>query len=246
MHQEITKLEELTCRLVRPDDPLPPEAVAVLCHGFGAPGADLVPLAAEMLHYEPKLHNRVLFVFPEGPQTIPEVPGGRAWWPIDMLELQMSIVEGRFREMRQSIPDQLPQARERMVALLERLKRETDLPLSRFVLGGFSQGSMLATDVALRLPTAPGALIIYSGTLLAEPEWTRLAPQRAGLRVLQTHGTADPILPFEAAVWLRDLLTGAGLEVEFQSFPGPHTISAEGIRRGARLIASVLPAAPPQ
>jgi len=42
---------------------------------------------------------------------------------------------------------------------------ETGLPLSRFVLGGFSQGAMLATDVTLRLEDSPGALIIYSGTM---------------------------------------------------------------------------------
>ncbi|MGD9856697.1 MAG: alpha/beta hydrolase [Planctomycetaceae bacterium] len=242
MPSEIVNLADLTCRIVRPDEPMRPEAVVVLCHGFGAPGADLVPLAGEFLRCAPHLKNRVQFVFPEGPRTIPEVPGGRAWWPIDMLEMQMSILEGRFREMRQSVPPLLPDARNRLTRLLEQLQQDTGLPMSQFVIGGFSQGSMLATDVALRLPTAPGALVVYSGTLLAESEWVELAPRRAGLPVLQTHGTQDPILPFEAALWLRDLLMNAGLDVEFQSFSGTHTISGEGVRRAAELIAGLLPA----
>ena len=241
MRSETVAIGDLNCRIVRPTEPLKPEVVVVLCHGFGAPGNDLVPLASEFLRSRPELEDRVEFVFPEGPGTIPEVPGGRCWWQIDMLELQMAIAEGRFREMRQSVPPLLPDARARLTALLTLLQAETCLPWSRFVLGGFSQGAMLATDVALRLETSPGGLIIYSGTLLAEPEWKEFAPQRAGLRVLQTHGTLDPLLPFEAALWLRELLTEAGLEVDFHSFAGMHTIPGEAIRESAELIGELLP-----
>ena len=240
MPNETVTLGELTCRIVRPAEPQRPEVVVVLCHGFGAPGADLVPLASEFIRCHPGLEDRVLFVFPEGPLTIPEVPGGRAWWPIDMLELQSAIAEGRFRDMRQAVPPLLPDARASLTTLLELLQQETGLPVSRFVLGGFSQGAMLATDVTLRLPSAPGALIVYSGTMLAEQEWKELAPRRAGLRVLQTHGTLDPLLPFEAAIWLRDLLTDAGLNVDFHSFPGMHTIPGEAVPTSAELIGDVL------
>jgi phospholipase/carboxylesterase len=185
----------------------------------------------------------VQFVFPAAPLTIPEVPGGRAWWPIDMLQLQMAAIEGRFRDLRQSLPPQLPDARNRMFKLIELLQQATGVPLSRFVLGGFSQGAMLATDVTLRLPDAPGALIVHSGTLLAEPEWKGLAPCRAGLTVYQTHGTLDSLLPFESAAWLRDLLMDAGLNVSFYSFPGMHTIPREAIPTTAQLIEDIVNAA---
>lgn len=216
--------------------------MVVLCHGFGAPGEDLVPLAAEYVRSRPPLEEHVQFVFPAAPLAIPEVPGGRAWWPIDMLELQSAAIEGRFRDLRQSLPPQLPDARNRMFKLIDLLQEETGVPLSRFVLGGFSQGAMLATDVTLRLPEAPGALIIHSGTLLAEPEWKALAPRRAGLQVLQTHGTFDPLLPFESAIWLRDLLMQAGLKVSFYSFPGIHTIPGEAVQTSAQLIEEIVDA----
>lgn len=243
MRRELRRIGDLTCRIVRPDHDDPPDGIVVLCHGFGAPGDDLVGLADPFIQLEPSLGERIQFVFPEAPLTIPEVPGGRAWWPIDMMAMQMAIMEGNFREMRQAVPEQMPEAREKLMTVFNQLKEASGLPLSRFVLGGFSQGSMLTTDITLRLEESPAALLVYSGTLLAEPEWRELAPKRAGLQVIQSHGTVDPILPFEAAGWLRDLLTEAGLNVEFIPFQGIHTIPLEALQVSAPLINEVLPRA---
>ena len=113
----------------------------------------------------------------------------------------------------------LPAARAKLMSLLEVLQGEQGIPLSRIVLGGFSQGSMLTTDVALRLPEPPAALCVWSGTLLCEDEWRQQAQEaqsRGSLRVLQSHGYDDPILPFEAAKWLRDLLESSGSAIDFR------------------------------
>jgi phospholipase/carboxylesterase len=123
--------------------------------------------------------------------------------------------------------------------------RQANLPLSRAVLGGFSQGSMVSTDVALRLEEAPAGLCILSGTLIGEPEWRRLAPSRAGLPVFQSHGTVDPLLPFASAEALRDLLAGAGLGVEFHAFDDGHTIPPEVLGALAEFLVKKLSAPPP-
>ena len=88
------------------------------------------------------------------------------------------------------------------------------------------------------LEEAPAALAILSGALIARPEWSRLAPKRAGLRVLQSHGTADPILPFLGATALRPLLEAAGLAVDFVSFPGGHGVPPDAVHKLATLIGS--------
>jgi phospholipase/carboxylesterase len=61
---------------------------------------------------------------------------------------------------------------------------------------------------------------------------------RRGLPVLQTHGTQDPLLPYSEAVALRDLLTESGLNVEFLSFDGPHTIPPSTLIRLAKFLAN--------
>ena len=109
------------------------------------------------------------------------------------------------------------------------------------MLGGFSQGAMLATDVALRLDEPPAGLVIFSGTLVNEAEWAARAPRRAGLGVLQSHGRQDPLLPFDNAVALRDLLAGAGLAVDFFAFDGGHALPPDALLRLGAFLAARLP-----
>lgn len=232
------RLGQLDCHVLAGEAGVPPVRAIVLCHGFGAPGSDLVPIAEELCRRAPALARDTLFVFPEAPLSPPEFGpyGGLAWWPIDMLQLQAAMNRGDFRDLRREEPLRLPEAREELFSVLAALESDCHLPLDRIVLGGFSQGAMLATDVALRLPSPPAGLVIYSGTLLNESEWAALAPHRRGLTVLQSHGTDDPILPFAAAEWLRDLLITSGLQVEFQRFRGGHTITAAAVQATADLL----------
>ena len=100
-------------------------------------------------------------------------------------------------------------------------------PGRRLVLGGFSQGAMLATDIALRSARPLAGLVLLSGTMIAEEEWLPRMPSRAGLAVLQSHGTSDPLLPYSIAERLRDALAGAGARVTFVGFEGGHGVPPE-------------------
>lgn len=211
-----------------------PTAAVILCHGYGAPGDDLVGLASELVRAQPSLAN-VRFYFPQAPI---DLGFGRAWWPIDMLQVQrLQFDPQALREFRKQEPAGMAAARSALLSLVKQVADGTGLPMNRVVLGGFSQGAMLACDVALRLEEAPAALVELSGTLLTEDVWREKAARRAGLPVFQSHGRFDPILPFQAAEWLRELLTTAGLEVEFVPFDGPHTIGAEAFTRLSAFLA---------
>jgi phospholipase/carboxylesterase len=238
-----TRLGGLNARVVDDDAGHAPELVVVLCHGYGAPGDDLVSLAPELLQHTPGLAGRVRFVFPEGPLALDDVPfGGRAWWPIDMVQLQRRMVEGTVAAMMDETPAGLPEARRLMLSLLEALQQQTKLPLGRIVFGGFSQGAMLTTDVALRLDEPPAALAVLSGTLISRDQWRTLVTKRAGLDVVQSHGTRDPILPFAGAKALEKLLVDAGLRVRFTSFSGGHGIDGEVVGALGRLLVEKLAA----
>jgi phospholipase/carboxylesterase len=234
------QLGGLDC-VIADDDERRPEFAAVFMHGFGASGEDLVPLEEEFILTDPSLTAKVRFIFPAAPLEPPEFAefGGRAWWPLDIAALQLAIAQGEFRDLRRDVPPLLSAAREKLVAAIHEIEGSMGIPVERTVLGGFSQGSMLATDVALRLDRPPAALVVWSGTLLAEEEWKELAPRRAGLKVLQSHGQQDQILPFMAAEWLRDMLTDAGLDVDFTPFNGPHTIPRIAIQKVTELLGSL-------
>lgn len=204
-----------------------PTGVVVLCHGFGAPGTDLVGLAEALAHLEPTLES-VRFHFPAAPMSLGGLGSGdsRAWWMIDFeaIERLRTASPEALRAFRKNEPPGMAAARKALSAMVSEVMNGSGLPLNKLVLGGFSQGAMIATDVCLRLEEPPAALVVLSGTLLTEDAWAPKAKARAGLPVFQSHGRRDPVLPYLAAQWLNALLTEAGLAVDFQSFDGGHEI----------------------
>jgi phospholipase/carboxylesterase len=193
----------------------------VLLHGFGAPGDDLVPLWRQL-----DVPRNTRFAFPEAPI---ELGGGygdsRAWWMIDIVALERAVREGTLRDRSKEVPEGMSEAREQVALMLSELERELGAAPESVVLGGFSQGAMLSCDLALRSDRPLLGLVLMSGTLLAEDEWTAAAPRRRGLPVLQSHGRDDPLLSFAQAELLRDLLRDAGLAVSFVPFNGGHGIA---------------------
>jgi len=237
MRRVSTRLGELDCQVV---DAVPegtnPELAVVLCHGYGAPATDLVPLARELVESQPELGPKVRFVFPAAPLSLASLgmPSGRAWF-----HLPPEVLMGRGRDwptFQKSVPEGLAQARRALTGLLSALSAATKLPYGKIVLGGFSQGGMVTTDLALRLEEAPAGLCILSGTLICQDEWKQRAEKRKGLPVLQAHGRHDDILAFAQAEKLRDLLKEAGLLVDFLPFDGPHTIAPQELQRLAEFL----------
>jgi phospholipase/carboxylesterase len=209
--------------------------MVVLLHGYGAPGNDLVPLARQL-----GAPREVRFAFPAAPialeMGLPPDMAGRAWWPIDMIELQRAVMLRDYETLKSRVPDGLAESRRMVLDLLDALERDHRAPRSKLVLGGFSQGAMLATDVTLRAERPPAGLAILSGSLIAQHEWRPLMKARAGLPVLQSHGRSDPVLAYQIAETLRDDLNEAGLDLEFVSSNGGHAIPAGALEGLLRLI----------
>jgi len=201
--------------------------LVVLLHGFGAPGTDLVPIGRAV-----DVPTEVRWAFPAAPLSLGGMfPGmeSRAWWMIDVMALEQAMAAGTHRDLSRDVPDGLPEARAQVIETLDALTEE--LRPSELVIGGFSQGAMLALDVALHDDRDLAGLIHWSGTLLSEDEWIARLPSRAGLPVLRSHGRRDPLLPFDMAERLRDRMTDAGLEVDFVPFAGGHEIPGVVLER---------------
>ncbi len=243
MPLRLANLGELTCRILsRVPETKRPRLVVVLCHGFGAPGTDLVPLGEELVDLRPELAESVEFIFPAAPLSLEDIglAGGRAWWHIDMEELVGAVERGELRILRERRPEGITAARDLLIALLDQRQRQTELPPSRFVLAGFSQGSMLAVETALNWSGPIGGLGLWSSTLVSEEEWRAKAARLKDVPVVQSHGRQDPILPFQAALLLRDLLIEAGANVDFLEFNGPHTIPYPALERFGNLLQRLL------
>ncbi|MFN0196745.1 MAG: alpha/beta hydrolase [Planctomycetaceae bacterium] len=230
MKYAVQHIAGLKCHILDPDiNDFTPQRIFVLCHGFGAPGTDLVGLGEELYAMNPAWGAETRFLFPEAPLDLTPfgMPGGRAWWMIDMQRLTQLQSPDHLREFMTETPPGMLPAAEQLQTVIEQVLSQAMLPASRCILGGFSQGSMVAAQVAFHLKDTPGALCILSGSLINSPDWTQLAMNRTDLPVFQSHGMQDPILPFQGAVWLRDMLKDAGIQAEFHAFTGGHTITLQ-------------------
>jgi phospholipase/carboxylesterase len=210
--------------------------VVLLLHGFGAPGDDLVSLADVI-----DAPATTRWLFPEAPLSLNMGFGdSRAWWIIDFARIQEDRAAGRIRDLSVEIPQGLALARERFLAFLKELPRQLSIDYKKTVIGGFSQGAMLTCDAVLHTDYRFAGLVQLSGNLLAQAVWGTLMGKRKSLRVFQSHGTLDDILPHIGAERLRDALTQAGLAVEWHSFRGGHEIPDPVLRRLGTFILSAL------
>ena len=219
-----------------------PRLLVVFSHGFGAPGTDLVPLAGELQHVSAQIAEHVRFVFPQAPIDLGPLgmPGGRAWWPINMDQLATMHQTRDYRELTELEPDGLRAASSQLSGAVQAMLDDAGLTNAQLFLGGFSQGAMVSTDVVLRTSLRPAYMVLMSGTLICRAEWTRLAEEHPGCPVIQTHGTEDMVLPIEPSRWLADMLSDNGFELNYATFRGPHTVPPAALQMTAQAIISQL------
>lgn len=236
-------LGSLECVVCEPSEE--PRGLAVFCHGFGAPGTDLVPLAQDLAVLSKPIAEHLVLMFPAAPLEMRDFgPGSRAWWPIRFAQLQAAMMSGDFTDLKNFIPDQLFEMRDRLSEAVSLLAGELGLVKKNCVLGGFSQGAMLATETVLADVDNYGGLIIWSGTLLSVDRWTDFVPRHQGVPVLQSHGTFDQMLPFELAVELKALLADGGMSVGFHAFPQGHSIANDVLEESAKFLSKICEATP--
>ena len=194
------------------DDERGGSAVVVL-HGWGAAGDDLVPIA------EALKRPGARFFVPAAP--LPEMGGGRAWWHLDPNtrppHADSDQVPAGFRET-----PEVMAARAAVQALIATII-ERHAPTS-VALVGFSQGAMLAIDVALAGAPLVDRVVAMSSVLLVDSVPALTAPHATRPRFLLSHGRRDPVLPFAAGSRAKDLLEQHGFPVTWRPFDGGHEI----------------------
>lgn len=234
-----TNLGPLHCTIIDPEAAAPPGRLVILSHGFGAPGSDLVPLAGELIHLDPSFAKDTRWIFPSAPMSLDSqgMYGGLAWWLIDLEARIAAIERGEIETFRNDFPVGMAEASDALLGTVEAALSDASLDPSKLVIGGFSQGAMVSTDVALRMETPPKALAVMSGTLLCEDRWKELAEKQTGkFAVLQTHGYHDPILPYQCAEWLKEFFEAEGFPIDFRPFAGQHQIPMTALEGLVELI----------
>lgn len=229
----------LKCIEVAPEGAEGRDLPLMICmHGRGDWGESYVDIAPVLSSSEYR------FVFPTAPLPL---PGALFEW---------------FRFDSPNVGPGAATARVIVMALIDELRQKYNLPASRIVLSGFSQGGMMTLEVGLRYPEKLAGLMCLSGFLVANAPFNWMNPPRSaasfydqdkgdlkavlakvgptGLPVLIAHGTYDPVVPLLAGRASRDMLQQAGLPVEYYEFQGAHEITMEELSTIRAFLSRVL------
>ena len=199
----------------------PPEQLAILLHGVGADGNDLIGLAPFFQRTLPG----ALIVSPHAPFAFDMAPTGFQWF-----SLQDFAPETRLAGARAAAPI--------LDAFIDAQLAEHGLAEDKLVLIGFSQGAIMSLHVGPRRARPLAGILGFSGMLagphLLAGEIVTRPP------VLLTHGDADPILPVHSLPEAVAGLKAAGIAVQSHLRPGlGHGIDDECVRLGQDFLARI-------
>jgi phospholipase/carboxylesterase len=184
----------------------------VLLHGYAMRPADLSPFAHS-------LGIPAFFLFPQGLLSSPD--GGHAWWGIDAEAREAAIAAGP-RDLTNEYPQGLAAARLQLGRFIDAVA--TKYGPRRTIIGGFSQGGMLALDWVLRGTRPPEGLILLSSSRLASEDWLPQRNRLQNLPVFVSHGTTDADLAYAAGERLRDFVLESQARLTWVPFEGGHEI----------------------
>lgn len=221
-----------------------PDAAVIWMHGLGADANDFVPLVPELdLHSELRTSGggslAIRFVFPNAPVMPVTINGGmtmRAWYDILHLDLGGVGTSGIPREDEKGL-----RASQAMVEELIAAQVAKGIPTERILLAGFSQGAAMALMTGLRHPTKLAGLIVLSGYLpLAAHVTSERHRANHDTPIFMAHGSYDPVVRLERALASRDALIQHGYQVDWHTYPMPHSVCAEEVDAIGRFLRRVL------
>lgn len=203
-----------------------PKASIIWLHGLGADGNDFISITDKLLPED----FPIRFIFPHVPMQPVSINNGyimRAWYDIVSLDKSAPIDEKGILQSVSQINS----------LILQEVSKQ--IPSNKIILGGFSQGSVIAMTTALKFVEPLGEIISLSGYL---PNGKELVTQNKykNTPVFIGHGTWDPVVSCEFSKISYELLKENAYPVTFNTYPMQHEVSATEIKDISKWLRKIL------
>lgn len=208
-----------------------PTHAVIWMHGLGADGNDFAPIVP---HLSWPGAPAIRFVFPHAQVRPVTINGGmpmRAWY--DIFQMAAGVREDHAG---------IHQSAGQIEALIAR-EHARGIPSANIVLAGFSQGCAMTLHTGLRYPETLAGLIALSGYLpLADTLAEEHSAANQQTPIFMAHGTQDPIVIPARAETSRRILDSLGYQIEWRTYPMPHSVCPQEIADIAVFLKTVLSA----
>ena len=187
----------------RPGRPFP---LVILMHGYGSNMSDLAPLVP-MISRE-----GYLFAFPNAPIRLDFGLGmvGYAW---------SAPLEADF--------DEDGRAESLLETMVEDVTSRYGVEEGRVVLGGFSQGGMMAFRHGLRHVDRFPGIVALSSRLPSQDRPREVGSRTHDQRIFIAHGTFDDVIHIQEGRSAHDVLSRSGYPAEYHEYDMAHQITHE-------------------
>ena len=179
----------------------------LLLHGLGSNENDLLQLADH-------LPDDYLIVTARAPYT--RSKDSYQWYEVDFSTGRPVINQAQAEQSRRLVSQFI-----RQLTTLHEFDRE------RIVVGGFSQGAVMAYQLGLSEPGLIYGVIALSGRVMEAAHPQVGATAVPGLHVLIVHGTHDGVLPVAHARKAKQYFTDRQARVTYREIEAGHTINGE-------------------
>ena len=194
----------------------------VLMHGVGSNEQDLFGLAPAIPEHFHVLSLRAPFRMG---------PGAHAWF-------DFSIEPNGERTINEA---QEAQSRAVLEQVLAEACQQLGIAPEHVVVGGFSQGGIMALSMLLIRPELMRAGIVWHSRLLPQT-----VPRTAAMEAFKnkhlwvSHGVQDAVIPLASAQAIRRYVEALPVHLTYAEFPGGHEIPSQELAQTVRWLEALL------
>ena len=195
-----------------------PKQIIILCHGYGGGGQDISVLANKWRRFLPD----AVFLCPNAPEVCTINPLGYQWFDMT-IENDETILEKSLV------------AEKKLNTFLDQVLNNFQLDTKNLALVGFSQGSMMIIQTALKKKEQINCLIGYSGKIINKQHLSDNIVSRP--KIFLMHGDKDTIVPPGHLLESKEFLVQQGLKIRTKLFKNcEHKISVEASSLGLEFL----------
>jgi len=192
-----------------------------ILHGYGADSNDLFSIATYWQRFLPDAY----FCVPNAPNSCQVNPAGFEWFDL-MQTNNETIIEESLVSLK------------KLEDTIDQKINDLKLEHQKLILVGFSQGTMMSIQYAIRQKKKIAGVLGYSGKIYDYELFNKELISKPKMRFL--HGNIDEIVSIEEMYKSVDFLKQKDFDVDCKAYEGlGHSISPDGLSDGLDFIKSL-------
>ena len=195
-----------------------PKQIIILCHGYGGDGQDISVLANNWRRFLPD----AVFLCPNAPEICAVNPLGYQWFDMTIENDEAILEKSLITEKKLNI-------------FLDQVLDNFQIDIKNLALVGFSQGSMMIIQMALKKKEQINCLVGYSGKIINKQHLSNNIISRP--KIFLMHGDKDIIVSPSHLLESKEFLVQQNLKIRTKLFKNcEHKISVEGSSLGLEFL----------